>query len=1142
MREKRRALHAAVCLLAPLLLATASSASSVTGTRLNRLGQYSRKQIEQTSTPDRAESPPVASLGSYSADGGSPGYIIGRSWNDDQAHINPGRMLGWGGNSPVIHFVYTNQPGCPGADNVDVCARFLHYNYYDPTVPPNGEISSDGFPVQTNPFAVGGMYASADVDETGHMILAGERFNSSEGTAALKRVGVFWDDSGPGTYGLFINDTLPGEDVVAERYKQPEIEYQEYGGNYITHIISVTGYGPINQIDGSATRQLTYWRKVNDGSGPSGTWTSMVFEDTSWCDQYSMGCEHDGGGNVGIAWVRWRDPSGGSDYGSHIYVILSDDAGATWTDKVDIIPWDNDTDSWQPWIECSALMDHQGYFHVVYNASRYSAASHSASGIDPSSLFHWSNRVAGSAAGGTTSLIHVADFEGLAGMCGRAYANVLNLGKGEISECDNRLYAVWVQYGDPDAGDTTDCASGDLQHSLGLAYNGDLYMSVSLTLDGSLWDAARNLTNSKTPNCDTALGNECDDENYPSVTRYGMNNADFGTLYWAAAPEAFTVANALDPTYSDGYYLDVQFVDDLVPGPARFAGGNQVWSYNPLKWFRLPCVPPVIEPRILISQEDFVYPQYWVKSGEEKSFHIEIENIGNDELNITSITATLLGGTPAGAVGIAPLSMAIDAGASDFVEVTLNSGGFINPASGTVPMIAEIALQSNDPRKPTVIFNINTVVADTVVPVVWDTVLTGASTAWRLGLTVGNNGSAGNAGIGRVNMDFVNTGLECDEGNTVYLCDLSPVVMTDVDHYSWQPFGSPAPGGGKESTSLALSASSSGTAFHFQPVPSNVRAEKIHYSGHTTYRSELFVTSDSTIGLRKYWYAPAEDVSYVIERMDVFSHDGATHADVRLGEWIDWDIPSDTGNNNEGGYVSNPGSVDYLWQRGLEYDPGAGCTDNDSRYGASGLLGYHTHSEVASDENVNHTGLYGGFALLDDDIFATGVDDTFMPDSAWALLNRNEMAVNNSRAADQQIWLSFGSYTISDDTLSIWMVHASVYDGDESDLQNVMMDAMDWYLTNDPYYFDTVCCGRYCGGFTGNINCDTLCRMNLLDVTALIDHIYLSRWSLCCEENGDTNGDGDINLQDLTRLIDHIYLSKSPTAPCARKFTPRLNP
>lgn len=80
---------------------------------------------------------------------------------------------------------------------------------------------------------------------------------------------------------------------------------------------------------------------------------------------------------------------------------------------------------------------------------------------------------------------------------------------------------------------------------------------------------------------------------------------------------------------------------------------------------------------------------------------------------------------------------------------------------------------------------------------------------------------------------------------------------------------------------------------------------------------------------------------------------------------------------------------------------------------------------------------------------------------------------------------------------------------------------------------DTSCCGRYTGGYTGNVDCDPEGKINLADITRLIDRIYLSKKPLCCEDNGDVNADCKLNLADITLLIDHIYLSKSPLALCS---------
>jgi hypothetical protein len=77
------------------------------------------------------------------------------------------------------------------------------------------------------------------------------------------------------------------------------------------------------------------------------------------------------------------------------------------------------------------------------------------------------------------------------------------------------------------------------------------------------------------------------------------------------------------------------------------------------------------------------------------------------------------------------------------------------------------------------------------------------------------------------------------------------------------------------------------------------------------------------------------------------------------------------------------------------------------------------------------------------------------------------------------------------------------------------------------------CCGLYTGGHTGNTNCDPAGNLDLVDITTLIDHVYLSKKPLCCPENGDINANGlGPDLADIARLIDAVYLSKKPTEPC----------
>ena len=52
--------------------------------------------------------------------------------------------------------------------------------------------------------------------------------------------------------------------------------------------------------------------------------------------------------------------------------------------------------------------------------------------------------------------------------------------------------------------------------------------------------------------------------------------------------------------------------------------------------------------------------------------------------------------------------------------------------------------------------------------------------------------------------------------------------------------------------------------------------------------------------------------------------------------------------------------------------------------------------------------------------------------------------------------------------------------------------------------------------------------------TRLIDRVYVSKLELCCEANGNVEGDelDKINLADITSLIDHVYVTKIETAAC----------
>ena len=84
------------------------SATTSKGTILHQYSFNADKSLNDESLTATSKPGITNSLGAFTADGGSPGYIIGRSMRDGQAHLNPGRFVGWRLN-PQVHFVFAGQ-------------------------------------------------------------------------------------------------------------------------------------------------------------------------------------------------------------------------------------------------------------------------------------------------------------------------------------------------------------------------------------------------------------------------------------------------------------------------------------------------------------------------------------------------------------------------------------------------------------------------------------------------------------------------------------------------------------------------------------------------------------------------------------------------------------------------------------------------------------------------------------------------------------------------------------------------------------------------------------------------------------------------------------------------------------------------
>lgn len=76
--------------------------------------------------------------------------------------------------------------------------------------------------------------------------------------------------------------------------------------------------------------------------------------------------------------------------------------------------------------------------------------------------------------------------------------------------------------------------------------------------------------------------------------------------------------------------------------------------------------------------------------------------------------------------------------------------------------------------------------------------------------------------------------------------------------------------------------------------------------------------------------------------------------------------------------------------------------------------------------------------------------------------------------------------------------------------------------------------GSCCAGTKGNVDNDPLNGVDISDLTALIDGMFISLAPFPCpvSANIDNSSDGNIDIADLTELIAHLFIDLGPLRPC----------
>lgn len=1038
---------------------------------------------------------PAQRLGS-AAPTTSPGAAIGDTWYDYQQNGSMGRMVETNfGTAAIVHFAWMYMPGPVFA------SREYQYYSYDITNSINGTVTG------LQPSDDYGGYVGITTTGDNRAVVGGHNHHAAGDT--LNYPQIYWDfGEANAFFGATARVPLALMQYMPQKTDQeviwPKFRYVEGPTDTVLHIIAQT-----SMPDAGDPQAIYYFRRVGGDDNTGATWTFPPYVvDTIYDLSHDIAANNDG--KVALVWTAnlpcsLADPDTASGTGcrtygqldNDVYYQISNDYGVTFQPRVNLTKYihTEGTDSYRPYTDLSALLDSNGDLHIAWGARAWPAGSQNPggqAGLYRGRIFHWSENQP------FIRTAHSADWDQT--VCSPGAWN-LNAGKMSVSECNGRLYILFVQINDIPAGVSDDCAVESNPGFPTGSGNGDLYVTISE--DGGLtWDKARDVTNSRTPDCDSVggVGGPCDNDNWPSMARFGNNYALNGV--------GINATDVVVPTggSDNGWYLDVQYINDHSAGGIVQTEGT--WQDADVRWFRLACVAAITAPNPIITPNEIAFPA-WVKPGNTFDTTITIENLGNASYTYAVSKVEQQGN--AGWLTTTGFSGFVDFGVSNTGTGTIHANAS-SYSTGTIALLKGLViLTGNNASSPDTI-PVSVVVADTVVAPKADTVATSC-----LSLAVLNNGEFGNQGPGKVNMDFYNAG-DCDTTAIVYLYDGSPVVgwLDGADTVmNWSIFNNS----------------------YLTPVgffPQSVGASGI--VGVNEVYSSMFSTRDTSLMFEKTYYAPqdADTCHFIIQRLRVWSGDGAAHSGLTVGEAIDWDIPSDSAARNGSGFNETAG---LIYQYGGEYhqdDTGANaaCMDNDARYGGVKFLGMYNKAAAWTSIGGNFAGAY----TADNATYVFGNDNGFKPSQLFGQMQNTGFSAYSSTNpdslyADLHMVLTYKTgYTINPGETLVVYVALVTEQGDGlkslAGFTTKADKAKAWYcahvLPNPP---SCSCCI-----LRGNV--DHLGGINVSDLTYLVARLFTGGPPPPCPEEGNVDGLGGTNVSDLTYLVARLFTGGPPPPPC----------
>ncbi len=1083
----------ALSLLAVACLSPPSYATSGPPDRLSVTGSVNRSLYysfpkDHAAPGEFGETTAQHPLGAVTASQ-SPGTVIGHTWFDYQHSGSMGRMVATGTHPGdidtfLVHFSWMYLP----VPEITYEQREYRYQVFNATV--------GGFGTETGlqPEEDYAGYVGIDVSGSNHAIVGGH--NKQDWPNDLSQ-SHFYRDFGPGNSFFNVNSRVPdsltdygGVTPAGDGAIWPKFRFVEGPDDTVLHVIALENEEPDWNL-----QALFYFRGVCIQHF-SVSWQYPPFVlDTVLPVAHDIAANKDG--KVALVWLAnlpcpgdlCDTCSAGTDcadltvYDHDLYYQVSTDNGADWLPRVNLTRNVRDEPGYRPLTDLSALITADNNLHIAWGARLWPIP---VDGALRGRIFHWSEDV--------PYFRTVHNFEWDQTTCNGGAWN-LNAAKMSLSECDGKLYCLLVQFNDPGIM-MDDCAApGNPGFPHGAA-NGDLYLTISDDY-GLTWDKARNLTNSHTPGCDSlgGPGGPCDNDHWPSMVRFGSDyTGDFGL------GEVVVPGGSVDP---ETYYLDVQYINDHSAGGIVHDEG--FWQRADVKWFRVPCVPPleIVPPPIVVYPRRIDWPAFTTPGVQLDTPLILENNAGRD----VPYTVTLEEETgPTGWLDTSDFDGVIHFGLNnhDTGILILNKDGMVSDPGTAVHLAGRLIFQFVwDPPIPPDTFLIDFWVTPGVPPTAWDTIGTSCTR-----LVVRNDGNSGNQGDRRVNLDYVDAG-DCDSTADIYLYDGSPVVAYVK--------------GGDTIANFAMFGESYLTDNGF--IPLAALAPPSDSGGSQVLKTGCFVTHDSLIALEKTWYAPTghtDTCSFVIQRIMMYLNSDyvgdTTVTGVRVGEAVDWDIPSDSFARNSSGFNA---PLNLIYQRGVEYD-GLGCQANSNRFGGIRYLDcYHNGVRCVDYKDSDPFGVY-----THDNSTHVYPASSFVPETLYTYMGYSGYALSDSAAADLYTMMTFDTGLVLTplDTFVYYLGLITLQNGEQEDFLNEVRGAGKWYC--DHLAPETCSCCTLRGDLDGDG------RVDVGDLTYKVAYLFLGGPPPVCLAHGDDDDNGNVDVADLVYEIAYLFLGGPPPPPC----------